>query len=97
MPQGKLKSTNQRLIAPVSVLLEVLEAVRAQLGVTNCVLDIFVAEVELDRARVLAGIHQVKAGRVPEHVCVQGNSIPAGQRAGISPGPHWFRRSRLPG
>jgi len=55
-------------IIPLSVAPEILELDRRQLGVTHGVLDCFVAEIVLDRSRVMAGIGQGIAAGVAKHV-----------------------------
>ena len=47
---------------------EILEPVRSHLSVAGGVLDVSVAEVELDGAGVLAVIGELEAGRMSEHV-----------------------------
>ena len=49
---------------------EILEPAGGQLGVTHCVLDVFMTEIGLQRASVVAGIGQGIACRVPQHVRV---------------------------
>src|ERR1700756_504229 len=74
-PQTKLsnlfefsRGESPRGIGSPSIFPEILEARRTQLGVPHGVLNVLVAEVELDRARVLAGVRQVETARVPKHV-----------------------------
>ncbi len=55
-------------LSGVSVRPEVLKSGRRQLGVAGRVPDILVAEVALDRPFVLAGISQLVAGGVADHV-----------------------------
>jgi hypothetical protein len=47
---------------------EVSESVARQLGIANCVLDVPVAEIGLQRAGVVAIIGQLEAAGVPQHV-----------------------------
>ncbi len=51
-----------------SVIPEIPETVRGQLGVAHGVLDVFVPEVCLKGACIVAGIRECKTARVPEHV-----------------------------
>ena len=80
-PKGELTVPLRRLhIGPSSGAVfssagggpEILEAPWTQLGIPHRVLNVLVAKVKLNRAGVLAGVGQVKAGRVPEHVRVNG-------------------------
>jgi len=50
------------------LLPEVLEPIRCQLGVSDCVLDVAMAEPSLQRPRVVPCIGQGIATGVPEHV-----------------------------
>jgi hypothetical protein len=52
------------LIWLASVVPKILEPVGAQFSVSNRVLNILVAKVQLDSAGVMAGIRQIEAGRV---------------------------------
>ena len=51
----------------MSVFPEVVEAMGGKLGIKDRVLDVPVAEVELDGAGVLAVIGELEAGRMPQH------------------------------
>jgi hypothetical protein len=54
----------------VSVVPEILEPIGSHLGVSNRVLDIFVAHVVLERSGVMPIVGELEASRVPEHVGV---------------------------
>ena len=69
---------------------EVLEPARRQLGIAHGVLDVPVAEVGLQRARIVALVGQREATSVPQHVRVSleaepGSLTGALQQAGQSP------------
>ncbi len=51
------------------VLPEVLESAGSQFGIAHRVLNVLVAEIELNRARIL-GVREMKARCVPQHVRV---------------------------
>src|SRR5262249_1385283 len=55
-----------------SIFPEILEAFRRQLGVPHRVLDVLVAEVVLQRARIDALVRQLVAASVPQHVWMDG-------------------------
>jgi len=68
-----LSSTDRWLVLP-----ELFETACRQFGVTDRVLDVLVTQIQLDGARVLAGVRQVKARRVTQHVGVDGELYPSG-------------------
>src|SRR5262245_32138929 len=65
-----------------SILPEFLEPPRSQLRIAYRVLNVLVAEVHLDRARILAGIRQIEARRVPEHMRMN-RELDAGRLCGF--------------
>ena len=60
-----------------SILPEVFEPVCRQFRIADGVLNVLVAEVELNRARILAGVGEIKPGRVAQQCGCTGNSMPA--------------------
>jgi hypothetical protein len=60
---GSTKNNILRLILP-----KALEPIRTQLGIAHRVRDVFVSEVLLDRARVLALAGELESTGMPEHV-----------------------------
>src|SRR5262249_5763755 len=55
-----------------SILPEILEALWAQFGIPNRVLNVLVPEVELNCPSVLASVRQIEAGCVTEHMGMHG-------------------------
>lgn len=51
-----------------SVLPEVFEPVGGEFGIAHGVLSAFVTEIELNSPRVLAGVREIEAGGVPQHM-----------------------------
>ena len=59
-----------RVAGPLVLSSEILKAARRQLGVSHGVLDVTVAEVSLQRSRIVALVRQREATGVAEHVRV---------------------------
>src|SRR5262249_14254780 len=74
--RARLEPPSGGLIVP-----EFLEAIAAELGVTDGVLDVLVPEVVLDRPGVLTIVGQFEAGGMPQHVGMHGE-VEAGHRPG---------------
>jgi hypothetical protein len=55
---------------------EILEPVRRQFGVPDRVLNVLVAEIGLQRPRILAVVGQLVAARMPQHVRVSFEAEP---------------------
>jgi hypothetical protein len=49
---------------------KVLETIYGQFGIADGVLDVFMAEIMLERARILAIVRELVSAGVPEHVWV---------------------------
>jgi hypothetical protein len=59
----------RRVTASIGLVPEVLEPVRRQLGVAHSVLNLLVAEIGLQRARVVAIIGELVPTPVPQLMC----------------------------
>src|SRR5262245_25258571 len=70
MSEWGARSMSQGLRVSVSVLPKISKPVGGKLGVTNRVLDILMAEVVLQRARVMAIIGEFESAGMPKHVRV---------------------------
>jgi hypothetical protein len=64
----KIPSSPYGSVATVSVLPEVVEAIRSELSIEGSVLDILVSKVVLNGAGVLAVVCEFEAGRMAKHV-----------------------------
>ena len=72
---------NQEWTSSGSIHPEIFEPVRSQLSVAGGVLDVPVTEVMLDRAGIPSVVGQLVAGRMTQHVRVDGKPE-AGDRPG---------------
>src|ERR1039458_2930164 len=71
-PQSNGEGAESRTCRTPSIPPEPLEPCRAQLGISDGVLDIPVSEPQLQRPCVVAVVRQLEAARVPEHVGMNG-------------------------
>lgn len=83
-----------RAICLPSVLPESFKSLRAELRIAHRVRDVLVPEVLLDRAGIVPIIRELIAGRVPQHVRMDGEGE-GGELAGAS--DHFARRRRRHG
>ena len=83
---GKAARQNRRGLTPFSVRSvppEVFESAGGQFGIADSMLNVFVSKIKLNRARVLAGVRQVLACSVAQHVRM-GRKLDPGRPGGLA-------------
>jgi len=78
MVSGQARWAERSLAAATSVLPEIAKPLRSQFGISYRVLDVFVAEVVLQRPGIHPLVGQLESGRMPQHVRMDAERHPGG-------------------